>query len=251
MDRQVVCDGTTRIEPGDEVFVLAATRDIRRVLGALRTTRRAGAPRDDRRRRQGRPAAGARDRGRTAGSRSSRPTRMRCEYLATQLPATCWCCTATAPTRTCSSDENVQDMDLFLALTSDDEDNIMACLLAKRMGARRVLALINRARLCRPGAGHADRHRDLAGADGASASCWPTCGAATSRPCTACAAARPRRWRRWCAATARPRKVVGRRIEELPLPAGAQIGAHRARPARPTAARPARAAGHHRRTTTR
>jgi trk system potassium uptake protein TrkA len=35
-------------------------------------------------------------------------------------------------------------MDLFLALTSDDEDNIMACLLAKRMGARRVLALINR-----------------------------------------------------------------------------------------------------------
>ena len=41
-------------------------------------------------------------------------------------------------------DENVQDMDLFLALTSDDEDNIMAGLLAKRMGARRVLALINR-----------------------------------------------------------------------------------------------------------
>jgi trk system potassium uptake protein TrkA len=35
-------------------------------------------------------------------------------------------------------------MDLFAALTSDDEDNIMACLLAKRMGARRVLALINR-----------------------------------------------------------------------------------------------------------
>ena len=35
-------------------------------------------------------------------------------------------------------------MDLFLALTSDDEDNIMAGLLAKRMGARRVLALINR-----------------------------------------------------------------------------------------------------------
>ena len=41
-------------------------------------------------------------------------------------------------------DENVGEMDLFLALTSDDEDNIMACLLAKRLGARRVLALINR-----------------------------------------------------------------------------------------------------------
>ena len=41
-------------------------------------------------------------------------------------------------------DENVQDMDLFVALTSDDEDNIMSCLLAKRLGARRVIALINR-----------------------------------------------------------------------------------------------------------
>src|SRR5262249_23100992 len=40
--------------------------------------------------------------------------------------------------------EGVADTDLFLALTSDDEDNIMACLLAKRMGAKRVLALINR-----------------------------------------------------------------------------------------------------------
>jgi trk system potassium uptake protein TrkA len=35
-------------------------------------------------------------------------------------------------------------MDLFIALTSDDEDNIMAAMLAKRMGARRVMALINR-----------------------------------------------------------------------------------------------------------
>jgi Trk K+ transport system NAD-binding subunit len=35
-------------------------------------------------------------------------------------------------------------MDLFLALTSDDEDNIMSCLLAKRMGAGGCFALINR-----------------------------------------------------------------------------------------------------------
>lgn len=40
--------------------------------------------------------------------------------------------------------ESVEETDLFLALTEDDEDNIMSCLLAKRMGARRVLALINR-----------------------------------------------------------------------------------------------------------
>ena len=41
-------------------------------------------------------------------------------------------------------DESVEDVDLFLALTDDDEDNIMSCLLAKRMGATRVLSLINR-----------------------------------------------------------------------------------------------------------
>jgi trk system potassium uptake protein TrkA len=35
-------------------------------------------------------------------------------------------------------------MDLFIALTSDDENTIMSCMLAKRMGARRVIALINR-----------------------------------------------------------------------------------------------------------
>jgi trk system potassium uptake protein TrkA len=35
-------------------------------------------------------------------------------------------------------------MDLFVAVTNDDENNIMSSLLAKRMGARRVVALINR-----------------------------------------------------------------------------------------------------------
>jgi trk system potassium uptake protein TrkA len=33
---------------------------------------------------------------------------------------------------------------LFIAITSDDEDNIMSAMLAKRLGARRVMALINR-----------------------------------------------------------------------------------------------------------
>ena len=40
--------------------------------------------------------------------------------------------------------ENVDEMDVFCALTNDDEDNIMSTLLAKRMGARRVVALVNR-----------------------------------------------------------------------------------------------------------
>ena len=40
--------------------------------------------------------------------------------------------------------ENVGDMDLFIALSGDDEDNILSSMLAKRLGVRRVIALINR-----------------------------------------------------------------------------------------------------------
>jgi len=40
--------------------------------------------------------------------------------------------------------EGVGELDLFIAVTNDDENNIMGSLLAKRMGARRVVSLINR-----------------------------------------------------------------------------------------------------------
>ena len=40
--------------------------------------------------------------------------------------------------------EHVADVDVFCALTNDDENNIMSTLLAKRDGARKVIALINR-----------------------------------------------------------------------------------------------------------
>ncbi|MDR2926314.1 MAG: Trk system potassium transporter TrkA [Azoarcus sp.] len=40
--------------------------------------------------------------------------------------------------------EGIDETDLFVALTNDDEDNIMSATLAKRMGARHTLALVNR-----------------------------------------------------------------------------------------------------------
>jgi trk system potassium uptake protein TrkA len=40
--------------------------------------------------------------------------------------------------------ENVGDMDVYCALTNDDQNNIMSSLLAKRLGAHKVIALINR-----------------------------------------------------------------------------------------------------------
>lgn len=41
-------------------------------------------------------------------------------------------------------EENIDNTDVFLALTNDDEANILSSMLAKRLGARRVMSLINR-----------------------------------------------------------------------------------------------------------
>ena len=42
-------------------------------------------------------------------------------------------------------EENIEECDIFCALTNDDEVNIMSSLLAKRLGAKKVLTLINNA----------------------------------------------------------------------------------------------------------
>ncbi len=42
-------------------------------------------------------------------------------------------------------EENIENTDVFCAVTNDDEANILSAMLAKRLGARKVMALINRA----------------------------------------------------------------------------------------------------------
>ncbi len=42
-------------------------------------------------------------------------------------------------------EENVKNMDVFCALTNDEEANILSSMLAKRLGANKVMSLINRA----------------------------------------------------------------------------------------------------------
>ncbi|MCZ6525825.1 MAG: Trk system potassium transporter TrkA [Gammaproteobacteria bacterium] len=42
-------------------------------------------------------------------------------------------------------EENIDSMDVFCALTNADEANIISCMLAKRLGARKVMSLNNRA----------------------------------------------------------------------------------------------------------
>ncbi len=41
-------------------------------------------------------------------------------------------------------EENIDSMDVFCAITNDDEANILSAMLAKRLGARKVMSLINR-----------------------------------------------------------------------------------------------------------
>ncbi len=132
-----------RVLPGDEVFVLAGKEKIRSVLGAIHNV-------DEPVRRVmivGGGRVGLRLARSLAGQCAVKIIEnnpKRCEYLATQLPSDMLVLNADAADEEMLLEENVGDMDLFLALTNDDEDNIMAAMLAKRLGARRVLALINR-----------------------------------------------------------------------------------------------------------
>ncbi len=143
LDAEMEATGRTRILAGDEVFVLADTQKIRHVLAAIHNA--------DQPVQRVMIAGGGR-----VGLRLARQLtgqcqvkvierdRRRCDYLAGQLPSHMLVLHGDGPDEELLEEENVGSMDLFLALTSDDEDNIMAAMLAKRMGARRVMALINR-----------------------------------------------------------------------------------------------------------
>jgi trk system potassium uptake protein TrkA len=141
-DAAVLPDGDTMIEPGDEVFVLAATQHIRQVMRELR--------------RMARPVkrvmiAG----GGNIGLRLARAlerdysvriiefNKRRCELLAARLEKAL-VLQGDVTDEDLLAEENVSGMDLFVAVTNDDENNIMSSLLAKRLGARRVVSLINR-----------------------------------------------------------------------------------------------------------
>ncbi|WP_305044693.1 Trk system potassium transporter TrkA [Geoalkalibacter sp.] len=67
----------------------------------------------------------------------------RCEYLASKLRRSMIIHTDGTDIRTLS-DEGIEGADVFMAVTGNDEDNILCSLLAKKHGAKRALALINK-----------------------------------------------------------------------------------------------------------
>lgn len=142
-DAEVADLRSARIQHGDEVFVLAAREHISAVLAAIH--------RKDQPVQRIMIAGGGKVGLRLARSLVGRCTikllerdALRCEYLASQLPSDVLVLQGDGADEKLLAEEQVGDMDLFVAVTSDDEDNIMSAMLAKRMGARRVLSLINR-----------------------------------------------------------------------------------------------------------
>jgi trk system potassium uptake protein TrkA len=217
-------DGDTMIEPGDEVFFLAATEHIRTVLTELRKM--------DRPVRRVMLAGGGRIGMRLAKRLAERridvriiePVSSRCSMLAAELPSNVLVLNGDATDEDLLEEESVGEMDLFCALTSDDEDNIMSSLLAKKMGAKRVIALINRR-----------AYADLVEGgkiDIAIVPAQATIGellAHVRRGDVAAVHSLRRGAAEALEAVAhgdpKSSKVVGRRIEQVDLPAGATIGA--------------------------
>jgi len=141
-DRAIYPDGSTVIEADDEVFFIAAPRHIRAVMSELRRLEKpykrlifAGSG--------------------NIGTRLARAlegnyrvkviehNQERCRQLAEELARTI-VLQGDAADEELLIEENVENTDVFCAVTNDDEANILSAMLAKRLGARKVMALINR-----------------------------------------------------------------------------------------------------------
>ncbi|MCP4789017.1 MAG: Trk system potassium transporter TrkA [Gammaproteobacteria bacterium] len=140
-DRAIVPEGDTEIHVDDEVFFIAAKRDIRAVMSELRRLEK--------------PykkimIAGGGNIGARLASNLAKDFRVkiierglaRCEQLADSLDDVI-VLHGSASDQDLLIEENIEATDVFCALTNDDEANIMASMLAKRLGVRNVMTLIS------------------------------------------------------------------------------------------------------------
>jgi trk system potassium uptake protein TrkA len=141
-DRPLIPEGSTVIEDGDEIFFIAATNNIRSVLNEMR--------------RMDKPSkrvmiVGGGNIGRRLAMALEHDYQVKliehnkksCEKLAGELKKTL-VLNGDGTDEKLMQQEHVAEVDVFCALTNDDENNIMSALLAKQGGARKVIALINR-----------------------------------------------------------------------------------------------------------
>jgi trk system potassium uptake protein TrkA len=140
-DRPIIPQGDTVIEADDEVFFIAAKADIRAVMGEMR--------RLDESYKRIVIAGGGQIGERLAEAIENRyqvkiieMNPARCRHLSDTLNNTV-VLQGSSSDRDLLVEENIDNADLFLALTNDDEANIMSSLLAKRLGAKKVMTIIN------------------------------------------------------------------------------------------------------------
>ncbi|WP_414499665.1 MULTISPECIES: Trk system potassium transporter TrkA [unclassified Zymobacter] len=140
-DHPFIPTGDTLIQDNDELFFIAAHQDIRSVMGRMRHA--------DRNVRHVIIAGGGRIGERLALTLEAthrvkiiEQLDERCHFLAERLDSTV-ILHGSATDKQLLTDENIDECDIYCALTNDDEVNIMSCMLAKQLGARKVLALIN------------------------------------------------------------------------------------------------------------
>jgi trk system potassium uptake protein TrkA len=141
-DRAIAPDGNTVIEADDEVFFVAAAEHIQSVMGELRKL--------DRPVRRVLLAGGGNIGQRLASALEGKynvklieHSLERAKDLSHKLNKTI-VLQGDAADEDLLREENIDNTDVFCAVTNDDQINILSAMLAKRMGARKVMALINR-----------------------------------------------------------------------------------------------------------
>jgi len=141
-DKSIPIEGSTEIEIGDEVFFITASENAHVIMAALR---RAEEPY-----KRIMIAGGGNIGSRFAAALENDyqvklidQDRTRCQALANELTRTTVLCGDSCDKQLLIN-ENIEYVDVFCAVTNDDEDNIIACLQAKRLGAKQVMVLITR-----------------------------------------------------------------------------------------------------------
>lgn len=142
-NRAIIPEGHTVIEADDEVFFVAAKKHIRKVMSELRRL-------DNPYKRIMIAGGGNIGRRLAMALEADFAVKLidhntaRAQQLAEELDRTIVLHGDVADEELLT-EENIEDMDVYCAVTNDDEVNILSSLLAKRLGARKVMTLINRA----------------------------------------------------------------------------------------------------------
>jgi len=138
----IIPDGDTVVEEGDEVFFIAARKDIRTILSEMRKL-------DDPVRRV--VIAGGGNIGFRLAQVLEKTNQVKliergfeqARRISEDLDQTI-VLHGDAADEELLLDESIDSADVFVAVTNAEEANILSAMLAKRLGARKVLALINR-----------------------------------------------------------------------------------------------------------